>query len=361
MPNSTQETSSFNLTQMTKVGRVVVKGVILTLVGLMVGRVLVTSAYNYWKATHPEPPPPPTVGFGVLPTLQFPAQLAAEKPLSYLLETPTGTFPKFADRAKVYLMTHPEPSLLADENAKKAANKLGFATEPEVVNSSFYRWTKTEPLLTTLDLDINTLHFSLSTDYLSRPDILYTTQLPTNFDAVRDVKSFLSSAGLLPADIATSSGTVKMLKATGSSFTPAVSLSDASVLQVDLHRTPIDETFSFFTPDDNPGTISSIVGSGGIHNSILKFAYAHHTIDYSQVHTYPIRSPDSAWQLLKAGEGYIAHKGTVDQAVIRKVELGYFDTPEQQSYMQPIYVFSGDDDFLGYVSAVDPKFIQVSR
>lgn len=358
---STTEETGFTLTKMTQIGRVAVKATVLTLVGLMVGRVVVTGAYNYWKATHPDPPPPPTAGFGILPALSFPTQLASEKPTKYVLETPTGKFPSFEDRAKVFLMTHPEPSLLADETAKKTAEKLGFSGEPEVISSAFYRWTQTEPLVATLDLDINTLHFSLSTDYLSRPDLLYSKQLPTNFDAVRDVKGFLSSASLLPSDVATSSGTIQMLKAGASGFTPAVSLSDATVLQVDLHRSPIDDLYPIFTPEDNKGTISAIVGVGGIRNSILSFTYAHHTVEYSQVHTYFIRSPDSAWALLKAGEGYIANKGKTDQATIRKVELGYFDTPEAQSYLQPIYVFSGDDGFLGYVPAVDPKYTQAAQ
>ncbi len=360
MPTTKQD-SSFSLTKMTRIGRVAVKGTIITLVGLMVGRMVVTAGYNYWKATHPDPPPPPTAGFGILPSLQFPSQLTTEKPTSYVLETPTGKFSSFGDRAKVFLMTHPDPSLLADENARRVAAKLGFVGEPEIIGSSFYRWTKSEPLLTTLDLDINTLHFTVTTDYLSRPDILYASQLPTNFDAVKNVKSFLSSSGLLPSDAATSSGTVAMLKASGTDFVKAVSLSDANVLQVAIHRSPIDDAYAVFTPNDNKGTISGIVGSEGVDNSILEFSFAHHTVDYAQMHTYFIRSPEAAWQVLKAGEGYIAHKGTTDQAVIRSVELGYYDSSDEQSYLQPIYVFSGDDDFLGYVSAIDPKFIQTNR
>ncbi len=200
----------------------------------------------------------------------------------------------------------------------------------------------------------------MTTDYLSRPDILYADQLPTNFDAVRDVKNFLSSSGLLPADAATSSGTVKLLKSSGSDFVEAVSFSDADLLRVDLFRTPIDSAFEMFTPEGNKGTIHAVIGTGGLNGSILQYSFAHHVVDYSQVHTYPLRTPSSAWQVLQAGEGYIAERGDTDRAVIRSVQLGYYDSPDPQSYLQPIYVFSGDDNFLGYVSALDPTVLHTA-
>ncbi len=357
MGTTTTDTTGFTLTKMTQFGRVAVKVVVISLVALMVGRVAVTAAYNYYIAMNPEPPPPPTRGFGILPALQFPEQLASEKPTSYILETPTGGFADFGDRAKVFLMTYPEPSLLADEQAKRTAARLGFTGEPEVISSSYYRWTRLQPLFATLDLDINTLHFTITTDYLSRPELLYSSQLPTNFDAVQSAKGFINSAGLLPADTATSSGSVKMLKASGTEFVKAVSLSDADLLQVDLYRTPIDEQYEIFTPDDT-GTIHAVVGNGGLNNSILKYTFAHHTIDYSQFHTYPLRTPESAWNVLKSGEGYVAVNGDSGQAVIRRVILGYYDSPDPQPYFQPIYVFLGDDGFIGYVSALDPQSVQ---
>jgi len=37
--------------------------------------------------------------------------------------------------------------------------------------------------------------------------------------------------------------------------------------------------------------------------------------------------------------------------------LGYFDDFQFQPYLQPIYVFAGDDDFLGYVPAISSEFV----
>jgi hypothetical protein len=38
------------------------------------------------------------------------------------------------------------------------------------------------------------------------------------------------------------------------------------------------------------------------------------------------------------------------------VFLGYYDDFAEQEYLQPIYVFVGDDNFLGYVSAIEAGY-----
>ena len=82
MPTSTTGSSGPNLTSANYVGRLFVKYGLAFLVFLMVGRVLLNAFVTYWKATHPAPPPPPTVGFGVLPNIKFPSQTESDKPQS---------------------------------------------------------------------------------------------------------------------------------------------------------------------------------------------------------------------------------------------------------------------------------------
>jgi len=66
-----------------------------------------------------------------------------------------------------------------------------------------------------------------------------------------------------------------------------------------------------------------------------------------------LRTIQQAWEELKAGKGYIAQiDNGVSEVTVRKVELAYFDSFEPQKYMQPVYVFSGDNNFVGYIQAV---------
>jgi hypothetical protein len=352
-------TTGPTLTDITYIGRQVVKYGSIALVVLIVGRTLLTAFIAYWKAAHPPPPPPPTVGFGLLPSIQFP--LSEEgSPSSYTLETATGTLPGFGDRAKVFFMPKSSLSLLSDERAKEIASEYGFVFAPEVLDSRKYRWTKSQPLVSTLEVDIQSLEFSLKTDYLSRPELLSSKDLPDGTEALELVKSMIESADLMSEDLATASGEVVYLKALGAELGEAASFSDADYVQVDLNRTPIDDKWRMYSPEGYKGSISAVVsGNFSGNESVVQLEYRYHPVDYSVVHTYPLRTTDSAWRLLQSGEGYIAQKGTSDQAVIRNVTLGYFDTFEEQPYLQPIYVFEGDGGFLGFVPAIDPKYVQV--
>ncbi len=353
-----ESNSGFTLTQMAYYGRQFIKFGAIALVVLMVGRTFLTASVAYWKATHPPTPPPPTARFGPLPPLQFPERTKEQKPLSYQLETATGGLPLFGDRVKVFLMQKSAPSLLADQQVKQIASQFGFLFPPTILNDRTYRWTKTQPIASTLEMDIQDKTFSMTTNFLSRPELFNSSNLPTDAQAAEQVKSFVSAGLPLPPDIATMSGITQFLKANGSGLEPAVSFSDADFIQVDVYRAPIDG-IGTYTPDGVTGPLHGVV-SGGLpgRDGIVNVQYTYQPISYYEFDEYPLRSVQSAWQILQAGEGYVANKGTNDTATIRNVYLGYYDDLKEQDYFQPIYVFTGDGGFMGYVPAIDPKYIQ---
>lgn len=347
------------LTNVTRIGRQVVKFGIIALVAMILGRALVSAAITYYRAMNPPPPPPPTVGFGILPSPVFPDQDDIEKPIQYILETPTDRLPEFGDRAKVFLMPKSHPSLIADERAKSIAASFDFVFEPEILDTRTYRWTRSQPLLTTFELDIVDLHFSLQADFFARPELLLGSELPTGTQAVNQIKSQLDRANLLAPDLATAAGEILYLKSVGGELQEAVSPSDADFIHVDLNRVPIDGQYRMFTPGGYQGIISGLVtGALARNRNIIQLESFYSPVEYSQVHTYPLRTAQSAWQVLQAGEGYLAEHNGGETAVIRSVQLGFYDSFEKQDYLQPIYVFEGDQDFLGYVPAISPEYLQ---
>jgi hypothetical protein len=351
-----KQSSGLTLSDVTVVGRAGVKVFLVFLVLLMVGRTLYTSFVAYWKATHPAPPPPPTMGFGLLPKLPFPSQSSNDMPTRYVLETATGTLPPFGDRAKVFLMPLSSPSLLGDQQAKAKAAAIGYAFAPQVLDSHTYRWSKSSPLEATLELNTQTNFFSIKTNYLSRADLVGGDDLPDGAGSVDQVKQLLSRMQLSNRDMATVAGEITYLKSAGSELVPAVSYSDADFVQVDLDRTPVDGLYQPYSPTGLTGVISAlVVGKLTSYDRVVAIENKYQPVDYSQVETYPLRSVQSAWKLLQSGEGYVATKGKSDQATIRNVELGYYEAFEEQPYYQPIYVFTGDEGFLGYVPALDPR------
>lgn len=350
-----------SLTQVTYFGRQGVKVALIFIVTLMVGRFFFDAFLNFWKATHPPAPPPPTMGFGALPPIVFPEESETSKPTSYQLETATGKLPAFEDRAKVFLMPKQSASLLDDEAAKKIAADLGFVFKPEEIDSQTYRWSKAEPLQSVLEMDLPSKNFILTTDYLSRPDLLLNVRVPQDTSAVSTVKSFIQKGELLGKDVATVSGEVTYMKTAGTDLQPAVSYSDADYVQVDIHRSPIDQLYPMVTPEGKKGIIHGIVaGNNRGSGQIVKLEYHYHPVDYSQVETYPLRSVQNAWKIVQGGEAYIAQSKVQGEALIRDVYLAYFDSYDPQEYLQPVYVFVGDDEFMAFVSALDPEVIRTS-
>lgn len=359
--------SGLTLSDMTQYGRQGVKIVIAFFVAMIVGRFALESAVSLWNALNPPPPPPPTVGFGLLPQIEFPAKAESELPASYQLELPRGQLPSFGDRAKVFYIPEKTLGLLSDEQARSFAAKYDFVFEPTVVSPTVYRWRKSSPLESTLQLDIKSYQMRLTTNYLNRPDLLSAT-LPDAKQAEQIVKNFMRVGSIGDSSIATASAETQYLRLQGTELVEALSYSDADFVQVGLNRFPIDGIYEMFTPN-GLATVQAIV-SGGLSNTdaVVDFTSNFYPKDESQVHTYPIRSASQAWSILQAGEGYVARfkpsSAQLDQAengttaVIRSVTLGYFDHFEHQPFLQPVYVFRGDDQFLGYVPAIDPRFFQ---
>lgn len=340
----------FNLTKATKAGRATVKWGSIILAVFIFGRITWEAGYAYYKALNPDPPPPPTMGFGILPPIDFPEE--EDSPTTFKSELATGVFPEFGDRAYVLFMPEKSPSLLDSDNAKSIARRYQFTTQPEILNQNTYRWSRTQSYTTTFEMDVLTNNFEYTTDYLAHPELILEARVPTQYDAVNQVKNFLGAGDLLPADIATSSGKITYLRAVGGELKEAVSVSDAQFIQVDMNRSPIYEQYPVYTPDGTTGTIHAILSSGFGTYGVVKMTRNYYPIDYSIVHTYPLRSVQEAWSILQAGEGYIADSADQESVTVRDVTLGYFESFDQQMYLQPIYVFSGDNGFLGYVPAL---------
>lgn len=352
-------THQTGLTKAASSSRNIVKFSVIGLILFLAARMAFWAFVDYWKATHPPAPPPPTVGFGVLPPLRFPEQ-NQNATKEYVLETPTGRFPEFSDRAAVFFMPKAAPSLLDHERALQLAAKLDFIFPPDVIDNRTYRFTLTEPLVATLDLDIQDLTMNLQTDFLNRPDLLLQTQTLTKFDAISAVKKYLTTAGTLTPDMATSSGEVTYLKSAGGDVIPAQVAADAQYIEVNLNRPPIIGKYKPYTSQGYKGVIQAIVAPiEGKTDTIVSLRNAYYPIDESFFHTYPLRPVREAWNALQNGDGFIAQGGQIEKAVIRDISLGYYEDLEGQMYLQPVYVFSGDNGFLAYVPALSPQYTAI--
>jgi hypothetical protein len=57
--------------------------------------------------------------------------------------------------------------------------------------------------------------------------------------------------------------------------------------------------------------------------------------------------------MLQQGGGFVAKLDEgISDVTVRNVFLAYYDPDTPQSYLQPVYVFTGDKNFAAYVPAV---------
>ncbi len=329
------------------------------LIFIIVGRLILNMAINLWKQLHPPPPPPPTVAFGKLPALTFPVS-DYDGLFKYQVETPNQKLPVFPDRATIYFMPSIQANLLALDKAKQKAVLLGFTQAPQPFkDEEVYRWVKNEVAARILEMNIISGTFTLTYSWENDPTILSQKNLPGEEQAKIEISNFLQKAGLYEEDLQLGEKKVSYLKTSGRKLLPAVSLSEANFVQVEMFRADIEE-LPVLTPDPSKGIISfTLSGAADSQRKIVSVDYNYFPVKYDSFATYPIKTAATALEQLKSGQGFIAswNKSENRTIIIRRVYLAYLDIKQPQKFLQPIIVFQGDDNFTAYVPAVTSQWV----
>ena len=316
--------------------------------------------YNtYLKVVNPPPPPPPAVAFGKLPEISFPQKIHPE--LTLRLETPTGGTPDLGDRATVYLMPTYRSNLLALDQAKETAEKMRFRDEPREITERRFLWEDNQFLPSSLEMDIINGSFLLKRNWQADPTILTEKQLPGKEQVVVEAKQFLRQAGLLTEELDDARVEISYLNFSGGQYVPAVSLSEADFVEVNIYRPDIDEV-PVLPADPDRGIVRLIFsGSREAQQRIIQAEYNYYPVDKDQSATYPVKTASQAWRELVTRQGYIASVGDNPSGVvvIRRIYLGYYDNEVSQGFLMPIIVFEGDNGFFGYVSATLNEWLEM--
>jgi hypothetical protein len=344
-----------SLTQVAVATRKIIRYGIFFLIFLIIGKIVFDIGFKIYRTIHPAPPPAPTVTFGKLPKIPFPE--ATQSPtFSYTLETPEGGVPKLSSQAKVYFMPKVSASLLALDAARANANALGFKTEEQEVSQSIYRFPhKSAP--STLEVNIITGIFSISYDLKSDPSAIQRKP-PFGEIAASAVRAYLSSADLLPDDL-TGTLTPDYLKIEGDKFMTTDSLSDANITKVKLTRKNYDNLPVLFPKYNEANVWFMVSGASERDKQIIAGEFHYFPVDESKYATYPLKTPQEAWDEFSSGKGYLVTPGInqdKDGVTIRRIYLAYYDAGVPTEFLEPIYVFEGDKGFVAYLPAVSPDY-----
>ena len=346
------------LTQISLTSRRVIRYGIYAIILIVIARYSIQLGVSIYRKIFPPPPPKPTIAFGKLPKMPFPEREA--RTFNFTLELPEGTLPKFTDQLIIYSMPQFQTNIKALDTAKERARALGFDSNGKPLVESIpnvYIFDR-KGFPSRLTMNIITGLFSVSYNLNEDPTVLNGTP-PAPENGVTQIQSFLSTASLLTEDLKASPTTQTLLRVEGGKFVPAVSLSDANLIKINIFRKQYgkDSNIPAVTPDMPESNIWFII-SGGRGKQIIAGEYHYFPIDNTKSATYPIKTADLAWEELKAGKTFIANAGNNPEGniVIRRVYLGYYDPGQYSEFYQPVVVFEGDNEFYAYVPAVTDDY-----
>ncbi len=312
-----------------------------------------------WMAIFPPKLPPPNHAFGRLPALAFPQQATPSATLTFQLQTIQGTLPTASPSATVYFMPKTAANLLALSTTQQFATRLQFDPTPIQESKNIYRFNDSELPLRRLRFDIVSSNFIVRYGFEQDLSVFDEKNLPTDDQAKQETLTMLQTYSLYPDDFNGGPVTVSYLRLNENTLIPTTSLSQSDAVRVDYFRKSIGE-MPLVTPIPDEGPISIILsGSTDSKKRVIQFAYTYWPIDYQTTATYALKTTQQAWEELQQGKGFIAqYPQNTTTAIVRDVGLAYYDSFDPQTYLQPVFVFSGDNGFLGYVPAVSSEWVE---
>lgn len=349
-----------NLTEISITARKLFIWLIIVTLAYAVVKFAIDMGIAYYKAANIPPPPGPNHNFNKLPPPDF-GKAKSTSGLKFSLELVDGQPPETTGSGKVYAMPKKLLSLLATEKAKDYAQRLNFIDEPVQLTSTLYRFTDTGDKLRTMDIDITYLNFKIAYDYLKNPHVFSQEDGIDKKSAENEIKNFAGRA-LIDDSFLNGIITYDTLKynSESKSFVPATSLSTANALRVNYFRNNLDG-LKILPPEFNRGYNYAIyMPTLTINPKILEMHYNFWPITFDDPATYELRSGAAAWQDLQDGYAFVIQNGNnkEDTIKIRHISLAYYDSEEPQNYLQPIFVFEGDNNFVAYLPAVISDWLE---
>jgi len=295
----------------------------------------------------------PNVKYGILPKIVFPTK--EFKPKTFTFEMPNDSFPKFSDQARVYIVFRTDKSFLALEQETEAARQMGFTQKGVDKGDNVYEFKNDSNQ--TLRIKILDGSFKLSYPYGDDQILMANKSVPDKVEAIDKAKSFLEAAGRLPKDLASGSQIATFYRIEGSNLKQVTTIAEANLVRVDFYRENFDNEVKIVSTEANKAPVSVLISGSGVGaRNIVEVDYKYVNIDRESFATYPTKTLNEAMTELKSGKYWPVSDVVNNGVIIRKIYLAYFEPITLTNFMQPIYVFEGDNNFIAYVSAIGNTF-----
>lgn len=327
---------------------------------IIILRILLTVIVNSIPKPLPKPVLP-DVKFQKLPAPKFSDIERSSSGLHFSLENIEGKPPEATTVAKVYSMPKKSLTLLSSDKATAIAKKLNFQESPEIANQTSYFYKISDFPNKSLSIDIVYLNLEYRTVYEPyAADIFQKAILSTKEVMVANVINFITKNGLMDASFTNSAPIVQLLRFDDPTkkFVEVDKIKNAHAIRVNFFRQNLNG-LRILPPKFNESYNYALYTQSPPYD-FLEISSIFWPIDYANVATYPLKSSQQAWQDLLDGYGFVVKMGnnSPDKIIIRKIYLAYYDSKISQPYLQPIFVFEGDNNFTAYVPAITSEWLE---
>jgi hypothetical protein len=297
---------------------------------------------------------PPTVKYGALPKIIFPEKQFEKKSFSF--EFADDKTPTFSDQSRVYIIYRSTTKILALEEGKKVAKEFGFEGDSKEINEGVYEF-KNEQTNKTLTINVLEGDFKLKYPYLEDQSILDAKNVPIKNRAIEIASAFLESGNKYTDDLKNGEKKTTYWKIADGTLKSVLAQSEANLVKVDFYRKNLEDKWEIVSAKTSEASVSVLISGSEIsEKQIVEANFKYADIDRESFSTYPIKTVQQAMDNLKSGNYWPSSDISSEKVIIREIELAYYEPITLTQYVQPIYVFKGDNNFVAFVPAILDKY-----
>ncbi len=286
-------------------------------------------------------------------------QASAGANLNFVLDTIEGVPVTATESAQVYFLPPSVTRFGYREKIFLMAKNLGFDTTKvtyKLLNDKEAVFNDGKQKLT---VDITNFNFSYEYDLSKQKQVFTNVVIPSKSEIENKAINFMKTMGRYPDELARGKTNLVYLNYNplGNVLYVPSAPEGANVVEVDFYREDID-SFPVVAPKyfNSQNFIIMTFYEGGFKVLKAQIHFFEKSTDQSGI--YPIKPGETAWNELVAGKGFIISPSLNQKdAVVKKMFMAYLDQDIYQDYLQPVYVFLGDDNFVAYVPAITNDYL----
>jgi len=279
--------------------------------------------------------------------------------LSFRLDTVDGKPITATDSAKVFYLPPPVARFGYREKVYLIAKTLGFNTDIVKYQLQGDKAVLTDPTQD-LTVDIRNFNFTYQFHFENTPELFTNAATPTTKESQDRAVNFLQKINRYPDEFTQGTPNIIFFN-----YNPEIKQfkqldrnTGANLAEVDFYRPDVDG-FPVVSPTFfNSQNYVMVMMIPNSEPRIIKAQINFFEKSGQQVGYYPVKTGDQAFSALKEGQGLVvSNPDGVNKVVIKTMGLGYFEPDFYQDYFQPVYVFTGDNNFVAYVPAITDDYL----